>query len=114
MKKILAIIFALLVGMQTSYAAFADFCVDDQVIDIHSGHKDLSAKNIVSADDSSSESATHTDCGFCHLGHSHSFSASLLEDFGPPTSQSLNVYYSTRFPTTPPSQPEKPNWLYFA
>jgi len=113
-RKILVIIFALVVGMQTSYAAFADFCVDDQVVDIHSGHKDLPVKNTVSVDDSSSEPAIHADCGFCHLGHSQSYTASSFEDFDLPNSQSLNVYYSTRFPTTPPSQPEKPNWFYFA
>ncbi|MES2831418.1 MAG: DUF2946 family protein [Pseudomonadota bacterium] len=79
MKKLLLILFMLVMPLQASWSAVAAYCQHEQdLVAKHFGHHEHKHKATLNDEDPQKTSKVHTDCGYCHVVPAASFAASSI------------------------------------
>ena len=111
MKRVLLILFVLLLPLESIWAAAGAFCGHEQDAGAqqHFGHHADQHQHAPAGADSTATSLAVTDCGECHFGQC----CFMLTSFNLKATATPVVYAVARMgspPTHPNARPERPKW----
>ena len=107
-KRLIILAAVFFIGLQTSFAVVASYCLHEQSTISHPGHHEHDHK--VPTEKAGSNLVNDSDCGTCHLTHSSFFTESSVS-YLVLNKLHFVIAIDLHFPDLSIPPPYKPNWI---